>query len=139
MTTVSKVGAADLGDLRTGLSTAARNVQKSTVAQGIGRPPVTRLPGRGTFTGRKPFKKRALPFVRGGSPMHEHQPTPHPHALYEPKELLRTVGVPWDFSGTSGCINGYERETAKRSFVQVSDLLRPLRQVTASAGLFRDI
>lgn len=39
---------------------------------------------------------------------------------------VRAVGVLRDFSGTSGCINGYERETAERSFVQVSDVHRPI-------------
>ncbi|EFE78351.1 predicted protein [Streptomyces filamentosus NRRL 15998] len=31
------------------------------------------------------------------------------------------MGVPWDFSGTSGPIKRHEREIAERSFAQVSD------------------
>lgn len=42
------------------------------------------------------------------------------------KERSRNVGVPWDFSGTSGSINGYERETAERTFAQVSDPRLPI-------------
>src|SRR5690606_41670061 len=32
----------------------------------------------------------------------------------------RTVSVPWDFSGTSGCVSEHERETTEIPHVQVS-------------------
>lgn len=54
-------------------------------------------------------------------PMHGHQPTQHPHTSIESKEWLLTLGVPWDFPGTSNCINGYAHEAAERSFLQVTN------------------
>lgn len=117
---VPKVEAAGLGDLRTRLPATAPGVPRSMVAQG--RPPVTRGRVRRTFTSREPFQKRALPFAQRGLRCMIALRTRY----IEPKEWPRAVGVPWDFSGTSGCINGYERETAERPFLQVIDPRPPI-------------
>ncbi|GAX58071.1 hypothetical protein SO3561_09642 [Streptomyces olivochromogenes] len=47
--------------------------------------------------------------------------SPSSHWRIEPKGRPSAVGALWDFSGTSGPINRHERETAERSFAQVSD------------------
>ncbi len=75
--------------------------QGPTVPQGIGRAPVTRYPGSTTLAGNEAVR---LPVLAYGAER-------HPSA----------VGVPWDFSGTSGPIKRHERETAERSFAQLSD------------------
>ncbi len=49
--------------------------------------------------------------------------------LYRAERHPSVVGVPWDFSGTSGPIKRHEREIAERSFAQVSD-----RQPLIAAG-----
>jgi hypothetical protein len=67
-------------------------------------------------------KRHALPFTQRG-----HRCLIALRTRYiKPKEWPRAVGVPWDFSGTSGCINGYERETAESPFLQVIDPRPPI-------------
>ena len=105
---------ADLGGLHLRVATTAPSRQKSTVPEAIGRTPVTSCPSSGFLTGREPLEKLHCRSFRGDHRCTNTSPT----LCIEPKEWLQAVGVLWDFPGTSGRINGPDRETAERIFAQ---------------------
>lgn len=90
-----------------------------------GAPPSEALAGAPPSEGMavRPPGRRRSPDGSGPRPGVHAEPCPPTittMSCIEPKERRVAVGVPWDFSGTSGCINRYERETVERPFTQVS-------------------
>lgn len=95
---------------------------------GVGRPPADLTPGPGLLPARPALgilrrsrvnlpEDQAQDFLQHSAVTIAHT---SPTSCAEPKEWPWTMGVPWDFSGTSGCINGHGRETAERQCARVS-------------------
>ncbi|NEA66592.1 hypothetical protein G3I56_29275 [Streptomyces sp. SID12488] len=101
MMSMPKVEPSSLSDLDTYVTATAADRQQPAITQGMSRAPFTRRPGSGLLSGREPFEKHAFPFVQDRPPMHEHQPTPHPHTLHRAERVTADggslLGLFWDF------------------------------------------
>lgn len=135
-----KVEPAGLGDLHVDIPTALADRQQATAAQGIDRVPFPRRPGSRFLTGREPLQKRALPFVQGGPPMHEHQPTPQALTLYRAERVaIGQWEPPGTFLGLPAASTGMTVKQPKGHHRRPAPHSHPSQQVTGPPGLFRDI
>lgn len=80
---------------------------------------------------RKVSAERQLLDSWAPPPALETRPFDEPVLPYKAERRPSALGVPWDFSGTSGPIKRHEREIAERSFAQVSGHRTP---ITAGHG-----